>query len=212
MIATFLRATGFAAALATSSSIVHGQGTVSFRTGPNIYIATNSVRGGPSTGLTWPSSFASNAYYYALLVAPTNQTTVDVTFAGWTFTGNYATNRTAGYVYGDYGSDPSVIVPGYYPGDAANFVVVGWSSNVGHNWNIVAPLFESGAIAGLGFSGISQVGVGLVLAGGGTPPATVFGAPPQQIPGFTLNAPIPEPSFGPLLVLGAVAARVLRRR
>jgi hypothetical protein len=193
------------------------QGTVSFYS-DGVFIATNSVHGGPSTGLTWDAAVSSNAFYYALFVAPTNQITVDNTLAGWTFTGNYATNATAGRLYGNYDTQPDtpslgVIVPGYLPGQSANFVIVGWSANVGHDWTTVGPLVQDGSIRGMGFFAISEVGVSMTLAGGATPPAVIMGTlSPLQIPGFTLDAPIPEPSALALLVAGGALVWRFRPR
>jgi hypothetical protein len=213
---SFSASMGLTALIALLPSL-YGQGTVSFYSG-GAFIATNSVPGGPSTGLTWDRSIAPNAFYYALFVAPTNQLTVDNTLAGWTFTGNYATNVGAGRLFGNYDTAPpnnyfGVVIPGYLPGGSANFVILGWSANVGHDWSTVGPLVQDGSIRGLGFFAISGIGVGMTLAGGATPPANVMGTGfPQEIPSFTLNAPIPEPATWPLLMAGGAVAWHFRRR
>jgi hypothetical protein len=161
---------------------------------------------------------SSNAFYFALFVAPTNQTTVDNTLAGWTFTGNYATNTFAGRLSGDYDVSPpdrnfGVIIPGYPAGSSANLVVVGWSANVGHDWSLVGPLVRDGSISERGFFAISDISVGFYLTGGLQPIDPIFGQIlPWQIPGFTLNAPIPEPAPWPLVLAGGAAAWLFRRR
>src|SRR5205823_5356523 len=59
-------------------------------------------------------------------------------FTGWTFVGP-GTNTTiaSGRMSGNTSTDLSIEVPGYASTAIADFVVVGWSANVGRDWNTV---------------------------------------------------------------------------
>src|SRR4051794_5397554 len=96
------------AALMGVATLAFGQGEVNFANSSTTRIATNSVGGGPSTGLI--AAGAAGAYYFALYVAPSTQNTVDASLTGWTFTGAYGTNTaTLGRLSGDNTTGSSVV-------------------------------------------------------------------------------------------------------
>jgi len=205
---------------ALSAPILNGQGLVNFSAGAAAVtrISTNSFFGGPSTGLI---SGGMGSYYFALFVAPTFVTNlppgapVDPTLHGFTFTGNIGTNTaSAGRFTGNPGTD-AASVAGYAPGSSANFTIAGWSSNIGRTWAEAQAALNTGFPAsgpGPVFWGNSQVATGVWLGGGIIPAGNIFGANPGQIPGFTLQMMIPEPSTLALCGPGLVAYLVFRAR
>jgi hypothetical protein len=204
--------------LAGTGSFVFGQGTVDFGNTPTSRISTNSVSGGPSTGLM--SANSVHFYYFALFVAPSTQNTADATLSGWTFTGNYATNIVLiGRLNGNYNLIvSSVTVPGFATLSTADFVVLGWDSNLGKDVNVVLSYWANGAGTGplpAGFSddhtaiGLSGVANDLPLGGGAIPPLRVLET------GLTLSyfpVLIPEPSVLGLVGLFAALTAISRRR
>lgn len=110
------------------------QGYVNFANDPITRVSTNNGAG----GIGWVTG-AGN-FYFALLVAPTTQTTIDASLAGWSFAA-YGTNMAvAGHIYGDTTADGSgVPIPGYGATARANFAAVGWSANLGSDW---VPVFH----------------------------------------------------------------------
>jgi hypothetical protein len=156
--------------------------------------------------------------------------------AGWTFTGDVATNGTSIGRFLDPGvtDGTSVQIPGYAAGTEASFAIVGFSANIVGNpalplsldgtttafnwWNDVVDYWNGGNVVegtdpaltdGLPFIGISGVGTGIPLNVAGQA-ADVMGVSPA-IGGFTLYT-IPEPGTFALCGLGATALVVLRRR
>ena len=111
-----------------------GGGIVDFENFSNTLIYTNSVHNGPSTGLM----VGNHAYYFALFSAPTNHTTVDATVdngvaGGWGYEDVGTNTPTPGLMNGNYTTDPGVDVS-FPSGFPANFVVAGWSANIGTTW------------------------------------------------------------------------------
>src|SRR5260221_9244459 len=96
------------AALAATASLSFGQGYVNFQNAPGQRVSTNNfatLQGGSGTQAL-QAAVPVGSYYYALLYAPTSQTTVDNSLAGWTFGACYATNTaTAGRVSGITATD-----------------------------------------------------------------------------------------------------------
>jgi len=209
------------AALAVTASLSFGQGYVNFQNAPGSRVSTNNVpslQGGTGTQ-TLQAAAPAGSYYYALLYAPTTQTTVDNTLAGWTFGAAYATNTTAGRVSGITATDGTAgaLVTGLSATATANFVVVGWSSNVGTSYAQALAWWNNGTPAvaptGLVYNfGISGVALNIPLAPLGGPYNSVFGS--SAITGIAMGSYInvPEPSTFALAGLGAAALLIFRRR
>ena len=213
------------AALLGAASLSFSQGIVNFgNASVSMRVSTNAVGviAGGTAGIT-ATTTSGNVYYYALLEAPTTQTTIDNSFTGWTFTGNYETNSLTGRFNGNYTADPGVIVQGAV-GSSANFAFVGWSANLstGANapvtgnsqaFNAALAKWNNGNTAGTDvafFFGYSGVAANQILGGGSTP----VPSPAGSVSGFALNyyVPVPEPTSFALLGLGAGALAIFRRR
>jgi hypothetical protein len=185
-------------AFVATASLSFGQGYVSFFNHSWQLVSTNSFPN--STGGSAPAVPAGGvvgSYYYALLVAPTTQTTVDASFTGWTFSGSFGTNlATIGRLYG--ANDPNgeaTSVIGYGPTATANFLVVGWSSNIAATWPHVLVWWNEGnpfVGADVAYFGISAVATNIPLAPFGGPYSNVFGS--NAIPNLTLGAYITDPA------------------
>jgi hypothetical protein len=212
------------AALVGVASMSFGQGYVAFNNGISSKISINggaNATGG--TNSTTLSPAGASSFYYALLVAPTTQTTVDSSLSGWTFAA-YGTNDpvTAGRLSGNTdasGQSVAISALGLTPTSTANFVVVGWSANLGATyaqalawWNNGVPQLSST----VSYFGISSVAVNILMATSGGPFNTMFGPTSGgQIPGMRLGAyvgTVPEPSTFALAGLGAAALLIFRRR
>jgi PEP-CTERM motif len=207
-------------AFLAAASLSFGQGLVNFAASTS-RISTNSVTGGPTTGVM---NAGTGPYYFALYVAPSTQNTVDNSLTGWTFVG-LGTNTTAGKMNGDTTADPGLPVPGYGISATADFVVIAWGGNLGASTaNALAFWNNGGAASGnagplpSNFSGdhtffsISPVANDLILGGGGQPIPNIFFASPS-IPSLTLNyLPVPEPASFALMGMGAAALMIFRRR
>ncbi len=101
-------------------------------------------------------------------------------------------------------ADGSTTVNGVAPNTTAQFVVLGWSANMGTN---LAQFEASFAYWGFGWYGESAVSGPITLGDGAwSPPAALFGLNPGQIQGFTLGMPfVPEPSALALAGAGVTA-------
>jgi hypothetical protein len=194
------------------TSLCFSQGFVSFNSSPGARVSTNYLG---TTGLI----SGAGDYYFALLVAPTSQTTIDLSLAGWTFVG-YGTNTAGlGWLNGNTaGNGSAVPVAGYDPESSANFAVVGWSSNLGHDLSPIVsswpnPSTYSGAgIPFFGFSGIAQ---NIILGDPIGPYPALFGSASGFIHGFTLysvTSAIPEPTGLAIAGIGAGALLFRRRK
>jgi PEP-CTERM motif len=218
------------AAIAGAASLSYGQAYVNFGSQVEATATTNSIYGptggsGP-TGLTLKNAGTiGTTYYYALFVAPTNDQTLgatvtgDPTLSGWTFTGDYATNGSKGNFLGYGPTDTSSVqIPGYAPYEWADFLVVGWSANIGSTWssaetwwNNGSPLVnQDGVVQNFGISIVGQV----ILAPVGGPYNYVMGpAAYDEIPGINLESYyVPEPATMALCGLGAATLVIFRRR
>jgi len=212
-------------ALFATASLSFGQGYVAFGNTSTTRVSTNGAAiPAPSTGivgLTSASTVAGNpTYYYALLVAPTSQNTIDNSLAGWTFVG-YGTNTSiAGRMSGNNSTDSSAVqVAGFGGTSTADFAVVGWSSSVAGSdfaaatawWNNGNPNKDST----LRWFGVSTVANDIPLANAGGPYNSPWGSAANgQIAGLSLQpfVVIPEPGTFALAGLGAAAILIFRRR
>lgn len=207
------------AAVLGTASMSFGQGYVNF---------ANTVSSRVSNGGALQGAAAAGSYYYALLVAPSTQNTVGTTdgsFTGYTEVAIGQNTGVAGRLTGnnaDSGAAVQVTAPGGFTGagGTADFVVVGWSANIGSDWASVAAGFHgygnngSWTVSGGGNSvwfGISTVAQDIVLQPLGSSYNSVFGA--AAIPGMNLvSVPVPEPTTFALAGLGAAAIVIFRRR
>ncbi|HEV2392996.1 MAG TPA: PEP-CTERM sorting domain-containing protein [Verrucomicrobiae bacterium] len=218
------------AALLSLSALATGafaQGTIGFINSSTTLITTNATAAGGTAGNT---ATVAGGFYYGVFTAPstvTSLTPADLLGTTWTFTGSYATNIPAGGRLS--GGSTAVTSTGWPAGQTNSFVVVGWSSNLGHDWATIAAelngsTLNNGAWAGghwtrTGFFGLSGVGFG--EAGGGPnslPPFALFGSGPTAAgtpltAGFPLYiTAVPEPATFALAGLGAAALLIFRRR
>lgn len=213
----------FAAAFAVGA---FAQGKVSFNNGAATAISTNSVARGGTAGNT---ATAALGFYYTLLTAASTVTTVDANGQDlltptWTFAGVYATNTPVG---GRESSGTATTTAGWALGVTNSYVIVGWSSSLGHDWSVLSSKLSGAQLTGgqwLGgsfgidgsFFGISPVAYGSVDSGGVTTYSLFGTANGQGNPltsGFTLSVvTVPEPSSFALAGLGAAALLIFRRR
>ncbi|TAL02251.1 MAG: hypothetical protein EPO07_07550, partial [Verrucomicrobia bacterium] len=191
------------AALAVSA---FAQGKVSMNNLSTALMSTNNGAGG--AGVT---GTAAQGFYYGLLTAASTVTTVDASGQNlltptWTFTGNgYATNIAAG---GRLTSGTITTTTGWPLGVTNSYIIVGWSSNMGHDWSQVAAQLSGANFTGTSWSGgginpgeylgFSSVAYGSVDSGGVTT-YNLFGTVPtaQGNPltaGFSMYTAVPEPT------------------
>ncbi len=202
------------AALVATATMSYGQGQIAFGGNTATRVSVDTVVNGAVTGsAAMPAATSGNLYYFALFEAPTTQTTIGASLAGWTFLGAVGTNSQAGrFVGGD--STGNVTIPSATPGDHANFAFIGWSSNLGNSeaaalaaWN-AGDVAHGNSAANFWF-GISGVAVNEQIGGG----TTAIGSPEADISGWKLNYQVvPEPSTFALAGLGAAAMLIFRRR
>jgi hypothetical protein len=152
-------------------------------------------------------------YYFALLTSP-------VGAGNFTFAGVLATNSLGTYqaVAGLFNGGRDVAVPGWLPGTARDFEVVGWggaSPTYNPSWVNSAGVFFVNEHTPL-FYGESSWGSG--VAGGATssgtlPALDIFGGATGIQYGFVLSFnTIPEPSVASLMVLGTGVMFAFHRR
>src|SRR5713101_5405739 len=157
------------AALIGAGAVSFGQGYVAFFNASNSRISqnTNSSTSGGSGAALQPVA-APFSYWYTLLWAPTTLTTVsttsDPTLNGWTWAGAaaYGTNNPTAGRMSAYGFDGAgAAVQGVASGATANYVVVGWSSNIGSTWAQAQAWWNNGNpgshIVGTEYFGISAL-------------------------------------------------------
>lgn len=185
--------------MAALGTLAHGQGLVNFVNSSTTLISYQAVWMNPPSGVL-PGG-APGSYFFALMTAPVG----DVNVNHFQFAGVYATNTVAeGRISG--GLDVPVI--GWAAGQARNYLVVGWPSFLGSNFNTVFAGLTPSQYA----SYCSPIAMG--VAGGfdgvGALPAwSLFGSSPA-LGGFAIQ-PIPEPGSALLVLFGAVLIRTVRR-
>jgi hypothetical protein len=172
---------------------------------------------GGTTGLASGSGAAPSGYYYALLGQLYTGTLVNSTYAtlltdGWSYSGDTGVNGlSAGRIAGGANFQTTA---GFAVGVNNQFIIAGWSSNLGTTWAAVSAQLASGVWtpSGVapGFFGVSSVGTGL---GSASPPEAILNVAGAITTGFTLYAvPVPEPATFALAGLGGLALLAFRRR
>jgi len=200
------------AALLGTASASFAQGYVAFANTSTTRVSTNGTLAAVSPAGTW---------YYALLVAPSTQNTINSSLTGWTFAAYGTNTATAGRMNGNsYTDSQAVQVAGFGTTATADFAVVGWSASLG-DWNAVRAWWNNGqhdtgpAAGQSGWFGISSVANDIPLAPAGGPYNNVWGASTSgQIQGMNLSfvPAVPEPTTFALAGLGAAALVIFRRR
>jgi hypothetical protein len=210
--------------LVTLDHLARAQGLIAFNnSGTGGKISTNTVPGSTASGLT--ISTASGSYFYGLFYSTTASTVngstepIDPTAAS---VGSYVTSDSnwhyAGFgssslaVAGGVSGNSSLVIDGVTGGQVADFVVLGWSANIGsllsqvEGW-LAAPVQESSPVY------IGESAVASLTLGNGSSIATPMALSETTIPGFLLGAaPIPEPCSLALGGLGVLMALVAARR
>jgi hypothetical protein len=195
--------------------------TFDFENFGNSLIYTNSVHNGPATGLISgqagverPLQFGS--YAFMLFDAPTSRTTVDASLSGWSPEDYGVNTATPGLMNGNTTTDPGSWLDNWGSGETANFLVVGWSANVGDNVGEALAWWNDGNpnTGPSGWFGISDIAQDVVVGGNPYPVPTIFGPTPgYEIQGFTLNLyQVPEPGTVALVGLGIGTLLTFRRR
>jgi uncharacterized membrane protein YdcZ (DUF606 family) len=226
-------------ALAAVAGVSFGQGYVAWQNSPagNIIGVTNSTTysplfGGGATGNGASGvtvAGGSSLFYYALLVntsssAVATPTTASSLQANWAFTGLLMTNgSTANGRLSEYNPASAALGDPSYVSGTANFLIVGWSSNIAgtnyatvisdlNNWNTVG-----GTITGNAYFGISTEAT-LTLSTSSSVGTTLWGVGAGQInnpssaPLELYLLPVPEPGTMALAALGGASLLLFRRR
>ena len=163
-------------------------------------ISTNAVAGGPATGLTaagtngagfcyalYYSQTATNVNGQASAILGTNNA---YAFAdmNWTLAA-YGTNTMVAGRFFSSGADTNgqTAIPGVPSGASAQFVVIGWSANLGTNIAAVESWYHNGDPIAIGFIGQSAVSGPIALGFDRGIAPSLFGSLAPQIQGFTLG-------------------------
>lgn len=206
------------------------QGLIFFNNGNATRVSTNAWAAGyPVPGLT---AAAPNLFYYALFYSTTATTvhgsTNAVIFDGLNLSGSFvfddsnwavtAYGTNSPFVAGRFSSsalnaDGSTTINEVPPGAFAQFVVLGWSANLGPTVpallnSLYSVNFYPGFVLGeSAVSGPLQLGNGTSIL-----VPNLFGTTPPQISGFTMGPFIPEPSALALAVVGFAGYLFFHRR
>ncbi len=204
-----------AAALLGATSLSFSQGIVDFENFKNSLIYTNSVHGGPATGLMYGPG---GTYRFAILAAEPTTATIDATLdngtaldaGGWVFEDDTGTNTaTPGLMNGNYTTDPGIDIIGWGPGEAASFAVVGWSTNIGTTYADAKAWWNNGNpnSGPSGYFTISSVAQDVLVGGSVYPVPTIFGPTPgYEVQGFTLNFYVANVFTLPATAISATSA------
>ncbi len=237
--------------LVTGTVLLHAQGSVKFyNVAAGFLASTNTTLSTYSSGtqgtVVFGPTFGSiahpgtNGFYYELFIAAYSGTlnSTDLGNASvralWTDTGLIATNglgvgtitgpgANIGTTVAGWASAPST-GSAYTDGTEMQFMIAGWSGNLGSSWATVQSELASRTWTPVGsttgYFGISAAGFGY-SGGGGTPAllaTSLFGVtggmPGGLAAGFALDQvqSVPEPATMALFGLGGLALLAFRRR
>jgi hypothetical protein len=187
----FRNVVAVAVALSVRPAIL-AQGLVNFYNDATTPVYTQLI-GGPTSIMSGPR----DSFYFGLLIGdPLNG-------VNWTFTGLYGTNTGVNGLF----SGGTVAVPGWLAGTTTNFLVAGWSSDLGHDYDpflLLTGRGYFGTVNGFGVAGNESTVPTLNLFNGD--PGTISGN------GFVLLTSVPEPSSASLIAVGAGMWLLLRRK
>jgi hypothetical protein len=212
----------------SAATIVSGfaQGYVFFQNSTATRVSVNSLGG--STFTLLPN--VADQYYFALFYSTSEDTVNGSTSAvtgfsgsdlvlddpGWSFTGDMAANIASvkGGMFMSLTTDSNFNTEVPIPSpDAASFVVLGWSANIGSTESDLAGYLEGAGPFSDAYIGESAPsGFITVGAGGDSLTPNLFGVAPSIKSGFELADSIPEPPAMALGGLGALALLALCRR
>jgi hypothetical protein len=214
------------AALMGAVSLSFGQGIVSFANSTGTRVSTNGTVAANAGGPV-------GSWYYALFRTGSANTTapstsIDPTTAGWTLVAIGTNAGLAGTFTGNTTTEGVVATPTAPSTD--DYVVAGWSVNIGTTWAQVQQAFGGSASldqahvtgntvtqgngANSFWFGISTTFADNIIAQPtGSSINGLFGTTPGLIQGFRLNSfTIPEPSSCALIGLASATLVILRRR
>lgn len=187
------------------------QGTLTFNNSATTLISINATQGGPATGTTSP---VLGSWYYAMFTAPTAVLSyTGDTDPNWILR-ETATNSAAASGGRLIGGQPPTALPG---GSTVNFIIRGWSANLGTTWSEVLNSLQTpaGISGGSYYLGQSAIGLNAIFNDPAAAPVNgAFGTSGgSTVPGFVLDFhQVPEPSSMALAGLGAASLLLFRRR
>jgi hypothetical protein len=220
-------AVSLATAMAASS---YAQGLVFFASSTQNTSTNNTLA---QLGNTASGRIAGVGNFYFALFYSATATTVGGTQTGaiqgtngvyawsdsnWTMIGSTIATNTASagrFAAAVPNADGSTTIPTVASGSTAQFLVIGWSSNLGGS---IAALQNALTTPGMaGFLGESEVSGSIALGNGGSNPTPqLFGAALPNLQGFTLGsfavASTPEPGTLALAALGGASLLAFRRK
>ena len=203
-------------ALAASS---YGQGLISIANSATYPVTARggdyALTGAPIKANTAATS-PTNAFIFGLFVADAGTAApVGNLDPAWQFVGGYAYNSTStsASAVGRLLTSTATVT-GYGFGSTVNFIMRGWSANLGATWTDVKASLGNANLSIPGYYlGTSALAVNTILGGGAIGTPTAFGSATTQIPGLVLDyVAVPEPSTFALAGIGAAAMLIFRRR